>query len=275
MSYDLFYDTGDTPLQTISEYFDNHPLYVKNADEGMYVYENEETGVYFYFYLSEENGKADLSFNLNYNRPCIFAEEAALELREFHSAFRFPINDPQMNGHDDSTEFSEELFKRGWNSGNKFAFEAVKNHSEEALNQFLTMDKQKLIDGWHWNLIRNGIYDQIDKDLYISKMFFLIWQGRAVTCGFWPDAIPSLIPYADYVMIPRREMNGGEEDMCIIPFEDMQKAMADYIIESDKYIAFKDEEAPRNVQLYVQSLSPAEDQPEILPMERVVEEGVL
>ena len=272
MSYDLFYDAGDTSVLEISEYFENHPLY--NKDDDIYVYENEETGVYFYFSLNEENGKASFAFNINYNRPCVFAEEAVFELEEVNSQFGFPIDDPQMEGHGESKVFSKDAFLKGWNAGNKFAFEAVKRHSEDALNQFFTMDKEKLIAAWNWNFTRDEIYENLEVDLYVSKIFFLNVNGKAAVCGLWPDAIPSLIPNCDYVMIPRREMNDGEEDMCFLSFEDMCRHMNKFLTVKENYVHFKDEEPPMDVQYFVKSLSPCPDELVRVPIDSIVEQGL-
>ena len=130
MSYDLFFKaSGQQPdRHDFEEYFDGRPHY--HIDDTAVGYENENTGVYFAFELSDSAGDeaefgseetiADTSaddasddywvvFTMNYGRPNFFALEAVTEVRAFIEHFNLTVAD--------HNRFSDDDFLAGLESG--------------------------------------------------------------------------------------------------------------------------------------------------------------
>ncbi len=142
MSYDLWFraanGTAPGPEQ-VHQYFAGRPHYRMSEQQAWY--ENETTGVYFSFELSDESGQADeeedeqqrdvlpVAFNINYFRPHVFGLEAEPELTAFVERFGLTVSDPQSDGMGDGA-YSCEGFLRGYNAGNRFAHQAMLSMNE-------------------------------------------------------------------------------------------------------------------------------------------------
>src|SRR4051812_9742286 len=140
MSYDLYFQKKNQKSlsrQEFANYFSSRPHY--KIENRQAIYENDDTGVYFIFEHNEaeslEKTEDPSAYSpailiLNFLRPHIFALEAEPEVAAFVRQFGFTIADPQDDGNPGST-YDREAFLRGWNAGNKFAFNAIGQSSPE------------------------------------------------------------------------------------------------------------------------------------------------
>lgn len=223
MSYDLLFGAknGDAPPSEadLAAYFEGRTHYQVDGQEVLY--QNDDTGVYFIFYLEhsldpeeiaelKEAGEvpfpAFASLNINFFRPHVFGLEAAPEIAAFVRHFDLAVDDPQSD--DDATgAFSEPRFLRGWNRGNAFAYRAILNHDPDQTLYSLPGDI--LEASWRWNLERNDLQERLTEagnDVFVPKVSFLLPPGNStpMTMAVWPDGISALIPQVELLYISRR-----------------------------------------------------------------------
>lgn len=227
MSYDLFMKpkSEEISIERFQSYFEGRKNYIIDGVQAWY--QNEDTGVYFAFeYQEKEEGENDeyfpFAFNMNYFRPTFFVREAEPEIRAFISAFDLTVNDPQTNGMGEG-EYNSEKFISGWLFGNEFGYQAVlKDHSGVD-----SLPSTKLEEIWEWNNKREKRQDEVVDDVFVPSIMLLKHQGKVVTVCIWPDAIPSVIPPVDLLLIGRRELAPRKffrkvEDMAIGLWGDFQ-----------------------------------------------------
>ena len=213
MSYDLFFKprSGQVDREQFAKYFNARPHYSVGNDQAWY--RNEDTGTYFVFEYSEpatddssdNEGESShpLSFNINYFRPSFFGKEAEPELTAFVSNFDLEIEDPQVNGMGVGSYDSARFFS-GWNEGNEFGYQAMVRQDRSA-NVF-TLPTLELERIWRWNLAREQRQAKLGENKFVPKIMFLDLNGAAVSAVVWPDAIPSLIPKVDHLLIHREQL---------------------------------------------------------------------
>src|SRR5262249_47502018 len=179
MSYDLILHTrpGKPPLtrEAFAAHFEGDRWKVEGDTAN---YFNEVTGVYFQFGYSDGKPEADedtpanngeappdgeedagpsqpyIWFNINYFRPHYFGLEAQGPLARLVKSFNLVVSDPQAEGMGDG-EFTPEGFLRGWNAGNRFAFQALLQMKDETpLHSMFTVPTELNRQIWEWNYYR-------------------------------------------------------------------------------------------------------------------------
>lgn len=219
MSYDLFMKpkNGDVLFEHFQSYFESRKNYSIEGPQAWY--QNEETGVYFVFeYQGVEEGEEEnfpLAFNMNYFRPSFFVQEAEPEIREFISKFDLTVDDPQTNGMGVG-EFSSEKFVSGWLHGNEFGYQSILRDNPEVH----TLPSIQLEKVWAWNFSKERLQNEVTDDVFVPSIMIFNYQGKTVTACVWPDAIPSIIPPVDILLIGRKKLAQRKffrkvEDMAI------------------------------------------------------------
>jgi len=277
MSYDLYFTSPSISADEFNNYFSQNPLYELN--NGQAFYQNEATGVYFFF--NHESGNEDdfefnveVSFNINFYRPHFFGLEAANEVERFISYFNCEIEDPQNEGMGNNL-FTKEGFLKGWNAGNLFAVKAFRKQSKLPINLMSSEILEKI---WQWNYSiteKNRIYGE---GLFIPKIIFMEVDGVFGSCAVWPDAIPTFVPNVDYLYVPRREnapkklLQKRTEDNCIISNTDFPKFFSDYVVEDTGIKAFKlpNPVTPNFIKRYVSELTAFDGQIEGVASDTVI-----
>jgi hypothetical protein len=219
MSYDLFLKpkVGEFTKEHFVSYFGSRSNYT--LEESQAWYQNESTGVYFVFDFQEEEQDEEahfpVAFNMNYFRPTFFANEAEPEVKEFITRFDLVVYDPQTNGMG-SGDFDAEKFRSGWLHGNEFGYQAIlKDHPD-----VFSLPTQKLEDVWYWNINKDSLQEKMEYDVFVPSIMVLKHENKVLTACVWPDAIPSVIPPVDILLIGRKELAPRKlfrkiEDMAI------------------------------------------------------------
>lgn len=266
MSYDLFFTEADITLEQFNDWFESRDKYT--VAEGQAFYENENTGVYFGFEYSTEEPDDDFeeplssaSFNLNFFRPHYFALEAEPEVRSFVDRFGFKVHDPQNNGMGDG-DYNTEGFHRGWNTGNEFGYSVFMN-SEDSSESIYTRPTDELHLIWKWNFTKEKTQCTFGDNVFVPGIIFIKIKGEILTIVVWPDAIPTLIPQVDALVMPRQELAPRrlfrrKEDLCILPFADALPYLNKY--RSGEYpipaFSLTYASAPTEIADFVKSLKP-------------------
>jgi hypothetical protein len=210
MSYDLFFrpHRGAIDTSQFEAYFSGRANYKVDLPQAWY--QNEETGVYFVFELTEPSDDKEveqqypLSFNVNYFRPSYFILEAEPEVTAFVRHFDLAVSDPQTNGMGEG-EYNADLLIRGWNHGNAFGYSTVLKDSKTRSGvKHLPSDALKRC--WSWNLRRRSLQDELGESVFVPKIIYLVLNGEPVTATTWPDGIPIAVPEVDYFAVLRKEL---------------------------------------------------------------------
>jgi len=280
MSYDLFFTEPDITIEEFNAYFSGRNHY--RAEKAQAWYENEDTGVYFCFdYETEsekdpEGPKGNVTFNLNFYRPHYFALEAEPEVQSVVDHFGFRIYDPQTHGMDDGP-YSRDGFIAGWNHGNEFGYRAIID-SEEPPEIILTRPREELDAIWRWNYSKEQTQSRLGDGVFVPRIMFIQIQGEVQSMVVWPDAIPTLIPRVDGIVIPRQEFAPRRllkktDDTCTVPFgealplleafESTEYCMPAYLL---SYVR-----PPGQLVDFVRALSPQEADMQGIPMDQVLD----
>jgi len=256
MSYDLFFRKRSAEKQIsyndLADYFEEREWY--EVGDNQFVYTNDDTDVYFVFdYTGEDEEDSDdesgsendptalpVAFNLNYYRPHIFGLEAETEVTAFVRHFDLLISDPQSDGMGDG-EYSPEGFLKGWNAGNEFGYQAILGR-EDSDEEPLTLPTETIEAVWRWNFERDAFYEEIDDDIFIPSVIFLLQEETIQSVAMWPDGIPTAIPKVDLVMMPRQELgpDGHQEeiDYLLLPYADVEPLLANFP-EGERHLPYR------------------------------------
>ncbi len=243
MSYDLFFKatTRQPDRHDFEEYFESRANYEINDTQAWY--ENESTGVYFSFELSDsseddfddpqspmsgsiaddaaddrdredEDCKLDTSaddaaddywvaFNMNYFRPHTFALEAATEIKAFVDYFQLAVIDPQ-NDEAHPSPFKETQFTNGWNAGNLAAYQDMLRADDK--RKPFVLATAALEQNWRWNFTVAERQEHLAEDIFVPTIMYIKHRGEIKSVVCWPDAIPILIPHVDMFVIGRNTL---------------------------------------------------------------------
>ncbi|OJV03201.1 MAG: hypothetical protein BGO12_00400 [Verrucomicrobia bacterium 61-8] len=279
MSYDL-YITSPITLEQFTRYFGERPGYSLEGTQAWY--SNEETGVYFHFDHNSQPVEEDdeiahsVVFIINLFRPGYFILEAEPEVTRFVKTFDCSVYDPQNFGVEDS-RYTAEALVRGWKHGNEFGYSAILD-TDDAPAQILTRPAKELESVWAWNFHANVRMEAAQKDIFIPHIFYLLLENELRSACVWPDAISTLIPGVDLLIIPRKQLaprafffGKQREDRCIISFAEALPIIAPYRTDEYEIPAFElpSPATPAAMKNFVKALSPDTTQPARLPMDQI------
>ena len=286
MSYDLFFrmpeQVAAPNIESLQSYFKERKNYEVSDKQAFY--QNETTGVYFIFDFEapedeDLSGVAPISFNLNYFRPHIFGLEAEPELKALVESFGFLVVDPQMEGMGEG-QYSTEGFLAGWNQGNEFGYRSFLK--EEPSEPVLTLPTSQIEACWRWNFAREELQQQLGEDIFVPRFMFLERQGRVVRSTLWPDGIPTAVPEADILMIPRKTILPKKffrhpEDMVIAMWEEVKPILDAFPVKAGavSYHSLEYATPPEAVLSFLRALQPTTEQVQALPTDKVLNEELV
>jgi hypothetical protein len=219
MSYDLnFYKRIDQKIsrQQIANFLDKQ-LQLTEDNQGDWVYQNEDTGVYCIFSLyeeesfdqeEEEGGEEehqgykciDLTFSINFFRPQFFGLECFPLVMKIKDAFDLHIESPQSGELFSSPNF--EILFNEWSALNqRYSLE----YAAELDLQYLPIKKSN--NSWRYNYQRVELQRILDENYFAPKIFYLKMKDSTEvhTAAVWPDLIYSVLPSVDYLIISKKK----------------------------------------------------------------------
>lgn len=287
MSYSLhFIPSGEQSSPTSEEfqhYFKGQPYYSLGGGNSQAVYENEDTGVYFYFELIGPDEKDDLGtwaiFNLNLYRPHYFALEAIPHLERFIAEFNLVVDDPQIDGMNRG-EFSGDLFLKAWDASNKFAYAAILN--QEGALAPPSLPTAKLDAVWKWNLGREKMQSKLGESIFVPKIMFFQWGECLVTGAVWTDGTSSVIPNVDIVMLYRHGLAPKrwfrrKPDLIPIEWPSIQPLIEQFGSKNkdkDSYL-LKFDETPQEVLKFFTNQTTSEHAPEAIAPDQILNDELI
>jgi hypothetical protein len=199
VSYDLFITPKQFDARAISEWLGWRDHY--EVTENQAFYSNDDTGVYFSFSIEtspeqeegEEQRSPHVVFNLNFYRPHTFALEAEPEVAAFLHQFDSTVHDPQSDGIGDGP-YSREGFLSGWNTGNRFGFSVMGQHTDSPPPW--PADPALIEAVWKWNYGRAALQKTAGDQVFVPRISWFLPTDAAApvpTC-IWTDRVPTMIP---------------------------------------------------------------------------------
>jgi hypothetical protein len=264
VSYDLYFTSPKITLEQFESYFSDNPIYkVENSQAW---YENEDTGVYFLFEHNDElsSDEDDIEhsvvFNMNYYRPHYFALEAEPEVRRFIESFSCSIHDYQNSGMGNGP-YSKEGFLKGWNYGNDYGYSAILGR-DDAPDVVFSKSSAELEQIWKWNYSRQKKEEEIQEDIFIPRIMFMLVNGKLGSVCIWPDGISTVIPSVDFLYVPRKVLapkkwfEKQKDDFCILSQKDFSEFLKAYTTDQYELPAFKlpSPNTPKVIKDYVKNL---------------------
>jgi len=282
MSYDLYFAGRKLTQEEFSGYFTSRSNYKVNGSQAFY--QNEDTGVYFSFDLNTETEKLDpeapdynVSFNLNFFRPHIFGLEAEPEIHAFVDTFNFTVHDPQNNGMGTGA-YSTGGFFNGWNTGNEFGYQCILNNPQQNVSSLASYPSERIAQIWKWNFNRNSVQEEFGESIFVPKIIFIRKDGATSSVIIWGDAIPSLLPKVDMILVPRKELAPRvlfqkKDDMCLINFSEAAGILGRYLIHDYGLpsLLLPHPESPKEVSDFVRGLKPFAGRLEGISIDKVVD----
>ncbi|SKA02802.1 hypothetical protein SAMN02745126_03212 [Enhydrobacter aerosaccus] len=266
MSYDLYLKprSGTITEGQMLDYFRAQPNYT--IESGQAFYENQSTGVYFWFDKHEaEPDSPDSSyavaFGVNFFRPSFFIYEAELEVAAFVREFDCVVLDPQSHGMGEGEYRRNELIS-GWNHGNEIAYRSVLTRQSQSGKRPSALPAEQLTRIWNWNYCRPILQHEQTRDLFVPAIIFILIDGRLATMAVWPDCIPAILPKVDYLLIERekfapRRLFSKAIDMVYLPWNE---ALPDLGRHSSPHegeaVSLNYDDQPADVVAFVSSLVP-------------------
>lgn len=281
MSYDLFFQNRDgassPDAKAVAAYFKGRKNYQVSNEQALY--QNDATGVYFIFDVGEVEGAegpnpAPVSLNLNYFRPHIFGLEAEPEIRALVENFNFLVSDPQVDGMGEG-EYSSEGFLSGWNRGNEFGYRSIlSQHPNENIPALPTSQIESC---WRWNLGHDDLQTELGEDVFVPRIMFFEREGRVMSGVVWPDGIPSAVPEADLVVIPRKTILPKKffrhpEDLVIASWAEVKPILDTFPEKSGAlpYRCMEYSDPPENIVSFLRAMQPTSEKVEALPADKVL-----
>ncbi|HUF03210.1 MAG TPA: hypothetical protein VMM38_03460 [Aridibacter sp.] len=275
MSYDLYLKPRNDEIgaEDVLSFLSESNLY--DVHRGQAFYENEDTGVYFFFERNEpldeefdedEDGEEEefstddysVAFNVNLLRPSYFALEAEKELSRVVSRFDLSVLDPQTNGIE-GNEYDPDRFIQGWNSSNRFGVRSILSMDDDRPEVY-SMPRAKLEFAWRWNYGRKELQDKLGESIFVPQIMFFLIKGDPVTAVVWSDAIPMAFPEAAYIAVyrdeyaPRRWFRGRESSVEFVPWADIEGLVRSVTEEEGEALLARFEEPPNKVDSFFRSL---------------------
>jgi hypothetical protein len=232
MSYDLFFKprVGLFDQTRFIEYFRLRDHY--EAASTQVWYKNEDTGVYFSVEFQETDPEAlPVALSINFFRPTYFILEAEPEITDFVRHFDLVVSDPQIHGMGEG-EYQIDLLISGWNHGNEFACSAFVNDTTQR-DDVLSLPRAELMRVWAWNRGRKELQAQTGDSQFVPRVIFARIDQQVFSAAVWPDGISALIPFVDYLIVPRRETAHKRlfrrvEDRVLLAWSDAQSLLERY-----------------------------------------------
>ncbi|HEX4504499.1 MAG TPA: hypothetical protein VH722_02115 [Alphaproteobacteria bacterium] len=222
-SVDLFFKPG-IGLERIARYFAARGRFSVSGREAAYRNEDTQVGFFFKFRhgrsLLLRRTVASAEFEVNYNRPSWFGDEAEIELSAFVAAFR-PRIDPQMRGMNRGP-YSGAGFLRGWDFGNTFSIRTMLFERPDF--RMATLPRERLRSIWAWNYARAAEHAATGDRRFTPLIQFFSIDGRVCTVAVWSQGMPVLLPKVDYVLVGR--LAGNDRRFGLEPWSEVLDVVA-------------------------------------------------
>ncbi len=219
MSFDLYFykEKGrELPESEVGEYL-NANLVEVDENGFQWLFENEDTGVYYTFELNDPEDDPEaielyesfasfdntrFSFSLNFIRPNFFGLEAFQFVERFMKDLGLFTLNPQ-SGIDSENPTIEDCkaYYENWSNTN---IQFSSTHFDEFNLVHIPIEKSNNI--WAYNSRLKEMQNFLGDDYFVPSLILAKQTdtGKIVTFSTWTEHIPNVFPSADYYAVNRK-----------------------------------------------------------------------
>ncbi len=290
MSYDLYFrprDSRDFSADNFKSYFLSRPHY--KVENNQAIYGNNSTGAYFIFdYNTNVDQKSkdvtqasQVIMNLNFLRPHFFVNEAEPEISSIVKTFDFLVFDPQLDGNK-SDVYTKEDFIRGWVRGNILGIQGMLKSQPH--NKVYSLPSADIEGYWRWNYGRDQLQKEEGDNIFVPHISFHSVDGRVRSLIVWTDAIPTIFPAVDDVLIyrhtlaPSKFLSKKKPDYTIMAYEKVLSILGDLTKKTTvlPFVTFiPNKEQQERVRKYVLSLPGSSYRPTVVKSDMILDQESL
>lgn len=246
MSFDLFFykkKGRELSDEEIGGYLTEN-LTPVNESGDQWVFENEDTGVYFIFERTEPEDDPEeieiyenfadfdntrFTFNLNFVRPNFFGHEAFSFVERFMTDFDLYALNPQSGTDSDNPrKESASDYYDDWSRPN-LSFSA--ENFEEF--QLIFCPAERTDEVWRYNLNKNRLQEELGDDYFVPSLILAKRASTSDVIAFstWTQHIPNVFPPADYFAIirKRKKLFRTVDETGIIARETLMREFGPYL----------------------------------------------
>lgn len=219
MSFDLYFYKKQGRELSGDEIGDYLTKNLTPVDENgfQWVFENEDTGVYFIFERTEAEDDPEVielyesfadfdntrfAFNLNFIRPNFFGHEAFPFVERFMTDLDlYALNPQSKTDADNPRKETAEDYYSDWSRANLAA--SAENFDEF---QLVYCPAERTDEIWKYNLNRNRFQEKLGDDYFVPSLILAkrASTGDVIALSTWTQHIPNVFPLADYIAIIRQ-----------------------------------------------------------------------
>lgn len=210
MSFDFYFRPRAQAITDaeVIDYFNARPNY--SIIKGQAFYKNEDTGVYFTFYLEDDEPALDevpsgIMLNVNFLRPGYFMCEAEIEAQAFVRHFGWTVFDPQTNGMGEG-EYQGGGLISSYNASNRTAYSVMLREAPSVSEELQALPADTLMRIWRWNWGRRQLQAEVGEGKFVPCVVFALLDGKLSSVAVWADAIAAELPIVDYFLIARDKL---------------------------------------------------------------------
>lgn len=216
MSYDLDFLVGPErePIRRdeFMAYFAGRPHYTIDGDQAFYG--NDDTGGVFWFDWTANDAAGEVEdddappddlrpagvhFEINYNRPFWFADEAEPELSAFVQSMGLRVHDPQADGMGRG-DYERQGFLDGWRTGNRFALRVLRS---QGAPEPPLLDRESIRQVRAWNASRAELQSSLGDFVFVPRIFYVSDAGAIRTLITWTWDVQTAIPDVERAVMVR------------------------------------------------------------------------
>lgn len=218
MSYDLYFykrKSDELAEEEIKTYLNNSEHFIAGENGCQWIYQNEDTGVYFGIDWNEPNIDAEdiefwdsfeefdylnFNFTINFIRPDYFGYEAFEILEKVIKDLNLYILNPQDEIDADIPQKFESVYlKNQWLNHNR---KLILDNFTEFEVVYFSKEKSDFI--WNYQVNKDEIQENLEDDIFVAGYILLKGNDeRIYRVCVWPNHIPVIIPPVDYIIIQK------------------------------------------------------------------------
>ncbi len=266
MSYNLYLKprTGQVDRERLERYFTGREHYTSQSNE--FRYENQDTGVNFGFEMDAQSPapaakRWPIALKVNLFRAGYFILEIEPEVTALVNHFDLMVCDPQ--GDAEGEEYRSDLLIWGWTHGNELAYAAYLGDADRR-RKIASLPAVRLMEVWNWNRNRRQRQDGAWDGQFVAPIIFIRTNKRVATAAIWTDAIPSVIPPVDWLVIARKRLAPRRflrrrEDHALLAWDAALRVLARYGERGrDGAFALSYDKPPKDLVRFITTLPPDE-----------------
>jgi WD40 repeat protein len=198
-------------------------------DKSSIQYANADTGVTFGLDLESGSGQGERAVVLSIETPRspVFGLEAESEISALAEEFHWQLEGQEADGTTKKPYASDDLI-RGYAEANGAGHRTLLEQDVE----YHELPSGSLLRTWRWNRQRAALERALDDAIFVPRVAFALHPdtGQVCTAATWPEGIPTLLPWADLLILPDE---AGQSTWT--PMDDVKDTLEQLGVRSERF----------------------------------------